>query len=149
MNKSKIRIYYLLFAFLIGCSSIPLSDTKENLEKALFEKAERVGFYLAASKQAEREGYSELAVYLGEVAEEEVKHLNNLSVLLVKLEKNTKKNLKKLQKIEKRVSRHTYPEMARIARDEGKEEIAALFEEMTKDEERHYLGIKGILKKIE
>lgn len=145
----KIYHFIIILFFFAGCSSYEqASNTKDNLKKALMEKAERAGIYLAASRQAEKEGYSEVAVYLGELAEEEVKHIKNLSVSCAKLKRNTKRNLKKILKIEKEVSRHTYPKMARIARDEKKEEVARLFEKMTKDEERHYLGLKGLLEKM-
>lgn len=143
--KKLYFIAILILFFTSGCSYIPES-TDKNINDALIEKAQRVGIYLAASKQAEEAGNSEIAVYLGEIAEEEVKHIKNLSIIQVHIGRNTKRSLKKILKIEKKVSRITYPKMARIARDEEKEEIADLFEKMAQDEERHYLGLKGIRK---
>lgn len=142
------KIYFIAIVivfFISGCFKLPES-TDKNIDNALIEKARRVGIYLAASKQAEEAGNSEAAVYLGEIAEEEIKHIKNLSIIQVHIGRNTKSSLKKILKIEKEVSRITYPKIARIARDEGKEEIADLFEKMAQDEKRHYLGLKGIRK---
>lgn len=145
----KILLFGIVLIF-IGCSSYyQTSNTKENLQQALMEKAKRAGIYLVASKQAENEGYSEVAVYLGELVEEEIKHIKKLSILQVKLKRNTKKNLKEIMKMEKKAFLSTYLRMARVAKNEGKEEIARIFEDLAKDEERHYMGIKGIYKRIE
>lgn len=141
------KIYCILILFLIcGCAKLP-ENTNKNIEDALIEKAQRIGLYLVAAKQAEEEGNSQASVYLCELAEEEIEHIKNLSIIQARTGRNAQSSIKKIMQIEKNAARSKYPKMARNAHDEDKEEVADLFKKMAQDEERHYSGLRGIRKK--
>lgn len=139
-------IAVLIMFFSYGCAQLP-ERTDKNIEEALIEKAQRVGLYLAAAKQAEEEGNSQASVYLGELAEEEIEHIKKLSIIQASTGRNTKRSLKKIAKIEKNAAHSRYPKMSRNARDEKNAGIADLFNSLAQDEDRHYSGVNGMIRK--
>lgn len=149
--KSAIIAVNVLIAGLFNdCTYTPSSDTfgfEQTLKNTIIEKVERAGYYTMASKQAEKEGYGELSVYFSEVAEEEINHVKALSVLNRKTERTTKKNVLKTMKMEKNASRRDYQSIISKAGQLGEEEIVKVFEQIVQDEERHYLGLRGFVKK--
>lgn len=106
-----------------------------------------VGMYLAMSRQADREGYPEIAEAFKRYAFEEAEHAAKFAELLGEvLDADTKKNL------ENRV-------MAEHGATQGKKDLATLAKkldydavhdtvhEMCKDEARHGKGFEGLLKR--
>jgi rubrerythrin len=147
----KIAAALAVTVLFIGCSSEQLSsssDINEILKDEIVEKAQRAGYYMAASQQAEEEGLGDIAVYLSEIAEEEADYIMKMAVLMSQLKKNTQKNISKLVKSEKTSLRNTYPSIVQTARYQNEEDVARLFEEMIQDDKRHFSGLNGILKKM-
>ena len=133
-----------LFLFY-GCKPYtPPLDTKNNIRTALIEKADRVGTYIAVAQQAENEGYSEVSVYLNGLAQQEMEHVRDLAVLQIDIERTTKRNITKILKLEKKAYMSEYPKMSRVATAEGRDDISQIFDYLAEDEERHYMGIKGL-----
>ncbi len=136
---------FLLGVFLfIGCSYTGSRDKRNGAEEALLEKTRRIGLYLASADKAEKEGYVQTAVYLGEVAEEEIKHASELAAYLSRA-KDTKSNLKELYKLERLAGTDRYARLAKELKRQGKMDLALLFERLALDEKRHAAGLKGLL----
>lgn len=149
--KAIIIIAGIIMLLLSSCGDSPLTfseDMDQSLQQLLLEKTQRSGYYRAAAKQAEKEGYADVSVYLSEIAEEEANQVKMLSGLLVVLKKNTKNNIDNLLAMEKNAFRNTYPAIIEEAKKEGKEEVTAVLEKMMQDEERHYSGLQGLEKKV-
>lgn len=139
---------FLLGAFLFtGCSYTDPRDKRNGAEDALLEKTRRIGMYLASADKAEKEGYVQTAVYLGEVAEEEIRHAAELAAHLSRA-KDTKSNLKELYKLERLAGTDRYARLAKELKRQGKMDLALLFERLALDEKRHSAGLKGLLKDI-
>ncbi|HBN81270.1 MAG TPA: reverse rubrerythrin [Ruminococcaceae bacterium] len=106
-----------------------------------------VGMYLAMSRQAEREGYPEIAEAFKRYAFEEANHASRFAELLGEvLTSSTKKNL------ELRVEAETGAcagklELAKRAKALNYDAIHDTVHEMAKDEARHGAGFRGLLKR--
>ncbi len=143
-------IIILIIGLLYNCSYTPPSDTKaleDNFKEIITEKVQRIGFYILASKQAENEGYGELAVYFSEIAQEEINHIKAISVLNLKTARTTKKNVKKAMKMEKNASRRNYQSILKSSKLGNDENTKNIFEKIIQDEKRHFLGLRGLIKK--
>lgn len=150
MVSHKHRILIVVAGLFWYCSyTPPMSSTafEESLNKVITEKALRVGFYSLASRQAENEGYGELAVYFSELSLEELNHVQTLSMLNVKTERTTKKNIQKAMKMEKNAFRNTYPSIIGGASQLSDEEGIKILKQIIQDEERHFQGLRGLIKK--
>ncbi|MFQ5800545.1 MAG: ferritin family protein [Candidatus Hydrothermarchaeales archaeon] len=123
-----------------------MGKTEENMEMNFKGETSEVGLYLAMSKRAEEEGHPDIALYLRQVAMDEAWHAAEFATLLRKIS-DTKTNLEKMAGGEGGAHKGK-SEAARIAREEGNEEEAALFERAAKDEARHKAGLKGFLSKL-
>ena len=119
----------------------------EGLKNNFMGECTEVGMYLAMSRQADREGYPEVAEAYKRIAFEEAEHAAKFAELLGEvLLPNTKRNL------EARV-------MAEAGACEGKKRIATkakelgydavhdTVHEMCKDEARHGMAFNGLLKR--
>lgn len=148
--RDVLNITIAVMLLFNGCSytSSSTEDMGQSLQQLLLEKTQRSGYYRAAARQAEREGFADVAVYLSEIAEEEASHAKTLSGLQVVLKKTTKKNIDNLLAMEKNALRNTYPAIMEDAKSQGKEEIAAALEKIIQDEERHYSGLNGLEKRV-
>ena len=104
-----------------------------------------VGWYLAMSKIAEKEGAADVAVYLRQVARDEAWHAAETAEILGLVKDTTIENLEMMlagegnAEIEK-------AKAAEIARKEGNSKAALFFERASKDEARHKAGLQGFLK---
>ncbi|RMF93454.1 MAG: rubrerythrin family protein [Candidatus Schekmanbacteria bacterium] len=123
-----------------------MSKTDENLEKNFKGETSEVGLYLAMSKQAEIEGYPDIAMYLRQVAMDEAWHAAWVAKIQGKIG-TTKENLEKMLSGESGATVGK-AEAAKIAREEGNEEAARFFEIASRDEDRHRAGLEGFLKKL-
>ena len=102
-----------------------------------------VGMYLAMSRQADREGYPEIAEAFKRYAFEEAEHASKFAELLGDVLKDTKSNL------EARIAaeRGACEDKFRIARNAKKANMDATHDtvhEMAKDEARHCAGFQGL-----
>ena len=106
-----------------------------------------VGMYLAMSRQAEREGYPEIAEAYKRYAFEEAEHAAKFAELLGEvLTKSTKKNLEMRAEAEAGACAGKL-ELAKKAKALNYDAIHDTVHEMAKDEARHGAGFKGLLKR--
>ena len=131
----------------IGVAADVDPEILEGLRLHFMGECTEVGMYLAMSRQADREGYPEVAEAYKRIAFEEAEHAAKFAELLGEvLDESTKKNL------EMRV-------MAEHGATQGKKDIAAkakalgldavhdTVHEMCKDEARHGKAFQGLLKR--
>ncbi len=105
-----------------------------------------VGIYLAMARQAEREGYPEIAEVLKSIAFEEAWHAARYAELNGKVSLYTKDNLEGRMRGEKGSNRSKH-ESALKAKELGIEEAYEVFEETSRDEARHAGALEGLLKR--
>ena len=105
-----------------------------------------VGMYLAMSRQADREGYPEIAEAFKRYAFEEADHASRFAELIVDCVWDTKTNLEKRAEAECGACDGKM-EIAKRAKAEGLDAIHDTVHEMAKDEARHGRGFEGLLKR--
>ena len=106
-----------------------------------------VGMYLAMSRQADREGYPEVAEAFKRYALEEAEHAAKFAELLGEVVTNsTKKNLEMRAEAEAGACDGKF-QIAKRAKELGYDAIHDTVHEMAKDEARHGAGFTGLLKR--
>lgn len=106
-----------------------------------------VGMYLAMSRQADREGYPEIAEAFKRYAFEEAEHAAKFAELLGEIVyPSTKKNLELRAEAETGACDGKY-QLAKKAKELNLDAIHDTVHEMAKDEARHGAGFKGLLKR--
>ena len=105
-----------------------------------------VGMYLAMSRQADREGYPEVAEAFKRYAFEEAEHAAKFCELLGELCWDTKTNLEKRAAAEAGAC-EAKMEIAKKAKALNLDAIHDTVHEMAKDEARHGCGFQGLLKR--
>jgi rubrerythrin len=112
---------------------------EEYLDMWIKGETSEVAIYLAMARQAEREGYPEIAEALRKIALEEAEHAA-IAVELAKKIGSTKENLEKMLAGEENA--------AKVRLEESKhheEPERTYFYVSAKDEERHAKSIRGLL----
>ena len=132
---------------VIGIAADVDAQVVEGL-KANFEgECTEVGMYLAMSRQADREGYPEIAEAFRRYAFEEADHASRFAELLGNVVTNsTEKNLQ-LRKDAECGACAGKTELAKRAKELGYDAIHDTVHEMAKDEARHGRGFAGLLKR--
>lgn len=102
-----------------------------------------VGMYLAMARQADREGYPEVARAFEHYAYEEANHASRYAELLGEVLKDTKTNLEMRIAAERGACEEKF-EMAKKAKQEGSDALHDTIHEMAKDEARHAVGFTGL-----
>lgn len=105
-----------------------------------------VGQYLAMSRQADREGYPEIAEAFKRYALEEAEHASKFAELLGGCVWDTRTNLEKRMAAEAGANADKM-RIARRAKELGLDAIHDTVHEMAKDEARHGRGFEGLLKR--
>ena len=106
-----------------------------------------VGMYLAMSRQAEREGYPEVAEAFKRYAFEEAEHAAKFAELLGEVvTDSTKKNLEMRVEAENGATLGK-TELAKLAKAKGLDAIHDTVHEMARDEARHGKAFAGLLKR--
>lgn len=105
-----------------------------------------VGMYLAMSRQADREGYPEIAEAFKRYAFEEADHASRFAELIGEVVWDTKTNLEKRAEAECGACAGKM-EIAKAAKAAGLDAIHDTVHEMAKDEARHGRGFEGLLKR--
>ena len=103
-----------------------------------------VGMYLAMSRQADREGYPEIAEAYKRYAFEEAEHAAKFAELLGDVLKDTKSNLEARIAAERGACEDKF-RIARNAKAAGMDAVHDTVHEMAKDEARHGRGFDGLL----
>jgi rubrerythrin len=119
---------------------------EETVEANFAGETVTVGLYLAMARQAQREGYPEIAEVLKSIAFEEAWHAARYAELNEKISPFTKENLEKRLKGEQDSSR-SKREAALKAKEAGIYEAADFFEESARDEARHSRALEGLLER--
>lgn len=106
-----------------------------------------VGMYLAMSRQADREGYPDVAEAFKRYAFEEAEHAAKFAELLGDvLTNSTAKNVKMRMEAENGACAGKL-ELAKLAKQLGYDDVHDTVHEMAKDEARHGAGFAGLLKR--
>ena len=103
-----------------------------------------VGLYFAMARQAEREGYPEVAAALKSIAIDEAWHAARFAELNGKISASTKENLEKMLAGECGANRGK-KEAAVLAKEEGCDPAHDAFDESSRDEGRHAKALEGLL----
>ena len=112
----------------------------KDLNAQFMGEATEVGMYLAMSRQADREGYPEIAEAFKRYAFEEADHCSRFAELLGEVVWDTKTNLYKRMIAE-------CGACARVAKERNLDAIHDTVHEMAKDEARHGKGFEGLYKR--
>ena len=125
-----------------------IGDGKVDDEEIMTGLRAEVGMYLAMSRQAEREGYPEIAEAFKRYAFEEAEHAAKFAELLGEVVVPcTKTNLKMRAEAEAGACAGKF-ELAVRAKKLGFDAIHDTVHEMAKDEARHGAGFAGLLKRF-
>jgi len=128
----------------IGVSKgTPLEDVVEaNFKGETME----IGLYLAMARQAQRDGYPEIAEVLKSIAWDEARHAARYAELGGKISESTKENLVRMLKGEIGANRGKR-DAAVKAKEAEIDEAHDVFDETSRDEARHAKALEGLLKK--
>ena len=119
----------------------------EGLKMNFSGECTEVGMYLAMSRQADREGYPEIAEAYKRYALEEAEHAAKFAELLGEVvTDSTKKNLE-LRAAAENGACSGKTELAKLAKELNLDAIHDTVHEMAKDEARHGKGFEGLLKR--
>ena len=105
-----------------------------------------VGMYLAMSRQADREGYPEIADAFKRYAFEEAEHAAKFAELLGECVWDTKTNVQKRMLAEQGACEDKF-RIAKLAKAQNLDAIHDTVHEMARDEARHGAGFQGLWKK--
>ena len=126
------------------------SKTEKNLQEALKGESVARNKYTYYSSKAKKEGYVQLSKMFEEIANNEKEHAKIWFKLLMGGDiPSVKENLKDCISGENFEHTSMYPEFSRIAREEGFDKIAKLFENVAKIEHEHELRYKKLLQDLE
>ena len=119
----------------------------EGLQMNFVGECTEVGMYLAMSRQADREGYPEIAEAYKRIAYEEADHASRFGELLGEVVvADTKKNLEMRVEAENGACKGK-KELATRAKELNYDAIHDTVHEMCKDEARHGKAFAGLLKR--
>ena len=123
------------------------AEIVEGLRANFTGECTEVGMYLAMSRQAEREGYPEIAEAYKRIAWEEAEHACKFAELLGEvLVADTKENLRVRVDAENGACAGK-KQIANRAKELGYDAIHDTVHEMCKDEARHGMAFNGLLKR--
>jgi rubrerythrin len=115
----------------------------DGLQAHFMGEATEVGMYLAMSRQADREGYPEIAEAFKRYAWEEAEHSAKFAELLGEVVWDTKTNLEKRMHAEAGACEDK-KRIAALAKQQNLDAIHDTVHEMAKDEARHGKGFEGL-----
>lgn len=131
----------------IGVAAGVDSEILEGLKANFMGECTEVGMYLAMSRQADREGYPEIAEAYKRIAFEEADHASRFAELLGEVvTTSTKKNLEMRVAAEHGACQGK-KDIATKAKALNYDAIHDTVHEMCKDEARHGMAFAGLLKR--
>ena len=122
-----------------GCDDEMIKD----LNNHFIGECTEVGMYLAMSRQADREGYPEVAEAFKRYAWEEAEHASKIAELIGEVVWDTKTNLYKRMNAEEGACEDKF-RLAVLAKQENLDAVHDTIHEMAKDEARHGAGFQGL-----
>ncbi len=105
-----------------------------------------VGLYLAMARQAQREGYPEVAVSLREIAMDEANHAAQFAELNGLISDSTRENIEKMLAGECAANKGK-KDAAIMAKQNDIDPAHDFFDESSRDEARHARALEGLLKR--
>ena len=131
----------------IGVAQGVAEDVIEELRANFVGECTEVGMYLAMSRQADREGYPEVAEAYKRIAFEEAEHASKFAELLGEVvTDSTKKNLEMRVDAENGATAGKF-DLAKRAKAANLDAIHDTVHEMARDEARHGKAFEGLLKR--
>ena len=132
---------------VIGIAKDVDAGVKKGLEENFAGECTEVGMYLAMSRQADREGYPDVAETYKRIAFEEAEHAAKFAEMLgVVLKPSTEENLKARVEAEFGANKGKKT-IATKAKELDYDAIHDTVHEMCKDEARHGAAFEGLLKR--
>ncbi|MBR1386873.1 MAG: NADH peroxidase [Alloprevotella sp.] len=131
---------------VIGVGADVDAEIKEGLQAHWLGECSEVGMYLAMSRQADREGYPEIAEAFKRYAFEEAEHAAKFCELLGENVWDTKTNVYK-RMIAESGACEDKTRIAKKAKALGLDAIHDTVHEMARDEARHGQGFQGLWKR--
>lgn len=128
---------------VIGIAKDTDDEMKKDLTTHFNGECGEVGMYLAMSRQADREGYPEIAEAFRRYAFEEAEHAAKFAELLGDCVWDTKTNLMKRMQAEAGANADKM-RIAKRAKELNLDAIHDTVHEMAKDEARHGQGFQGL-----
>ncbi len=132
----------------VGDGKVDDAEVTQGLKDHFNGECCEVGMYLAMARQAEREGYPEIAEAFKRYAWEEAEHASKFAELLGEVvTDSTKKNVKMRAEAEAGACAAKLA-IASRAKQLGYDAIHDTVHEMAKDEARHGAGFAGLYKRF-
>jgi rubrerythrin len=131
----------------IGVAQGVNQEVVDGLKAHFMGEATEVGMYLAMSRQADREGYSEVAEAYKRIAWEEAEHCAKFAELLGEVVWDTKTNLEKRMLAEQGACADK-KRIATLAKQLNLDAIHDTVHEMCKDEARHGQVFEGLFNRF-
>lgn len=120
---------------------------RQGLKDHFLGECTEVGMYLAMSRQADREGYPEVAEAFKRYALEEAEHAARFAEMLGEVVWDTKTNVEKRMLAEEGACAGKM-DIARVAKKLNLDAIHDSVHEMAKDEARHGAGFQGLFNRF-
>ena len=131
----------------IGVAKDVDAEVLEGLRAHFMGECTEVGMYIAMSRQADRDGYPEVAEAYKRIAWEEAEHAAKFAELLGEVVWDTKTNLKKRMEAEAGACEDK-KRIATRAKQLNLDAIHDTVHEMCKDEARHGQAFQGLYKRF-
>ncbi|MGM0471541.1 MAG: rubrerythrin [Bacillota bacterium] len=137
------------------------TETEKNILKAFIGESQARNKYDYFASQAKKEGYNQIAEIFKETARNEKEHAKRLFKLLEGGEVevtdahpagvigSTAENLKAAANGENHEHNSMYPDFAKTAKEEGFNQIAAIFKNIAQAEEAHEARFLALLENLE
>ncbi len=117
----------------------------EQLRANFMGECTEVGMYIAMGRQADREGYPEVAEAYKRIAYEEADHASKFAELLGEMVRSSTKENLQLRVDAEYGACQGKKQLATLAKQENLDAIHDTVHEMAKDEARHGCAFKGLL----
>lgn len=127
----------------IGDGKVDNEEIMQGLRDNFNGECSEVGMYLAMSRQADREGYPEIAEAFKRYAYEEADHASRFAEMLGDVVWDTKTNVEKRMLAEQGACQGKM-DIAKMAKKLNLDAIHDSVHEMAKDEARHGSGFQGL-----
>ena len=124
------------------------SKTEQNLMAAFSGESQATNKYAYYASKAKKEGYNQIAAIFEETSRNEREHAKMWFKLFAGIG-TTEENLKDAAAGENEEWTEMYPEFARVAREEGYDAIARMFEAVATVEKEHEQRYLALLKNVE
>ncbi len=122
------------------------TELEDAVDREFRGETMEVGLYLAMARQAEREGYPEIAAVLRRIAMDEAMHAARFAELNGMIKETIKESMEYMLEGEMKANAHKR-DVALKAKELGIDEAHDAWDEASRDEYRHAEALKGLLKR--